>query len=86
MQLPEITSDLAITHKLGEESLQLSGGSLGNGYIHPRDWVGHLNWDEQRRRRKLENWLDFFNLLLHIPGHVIVIYILETARLDLLEI
>ena len=41
---------LAISHKLGEETLRLTGGSLGNGCIHPRDWIGHLNRDERRRR------------------------------------
>ena len=41
---------LAITHKLGEETLRLTAGSSGNGCIHPRDWVGHLNRDERRRR------------------------------------
>ena len=28
-----------------------TGGSSGNGCIYPRDWVGHLNRDERRRRR-----------------------------------
>ena len=42
---------LAITYKLGEESLRFTGGFLGNGCIHPRDWVGHLNRDERWRRR-----------------------------------
>ena len=42
---------LAITHKLGEETLRFTGGSSGNGCIHPRDWVRHLNRDEWRRRK-----------------------------------
>ena len=40
---------LAITHKLGEETLWVhwSGVSSGNVCIHPRDWAGHLNRDER---------------------------------------
>ena len=34
---------LAITHKPGEETLQLTGGSSGNGCTHLIDWVGYLS-------------------------------------------
>ena len=45
---------VAITHKLGEETTRFTGRSLGNGCIHPRDWVGHLNRDERRQWRRRE--------------------------------
>ena len=37
---------LAITHKLGEELLRFTEGSSDNGWFLPRDWVGHLNQDD----------------------------------------
>ena len=43
---------LVISHKLGEEILQLTEGSSGNGCIHPRDWVGHLNPGRTTTKKK----------------------------------
>ena len=52
---------LAITHKPGEETLRFTGGSSGNGCIHPRYWVGHLSRDERRRRTKFQMWASYLH-------------------------
>ena len=63
---------LAITHKLGEETLRFTGGSSGNGCIHLRDWVGHLNRDERRRKRRKRKDLVSEQVVLHYKMVVFV--------------